>query len=1127
MWSNRSQRAPLKSATLVLGVLLPWFAAKAVQAQSDHQDDPRVVREGETLTAAQAANEPIAYVFNANEGSSYLVQVDQRGLDFIVSVQTPDGSTTRYNSPLERDEREFVLLENTMAGQYLFTLASQELTGATGAHTIQVSRLVGDERPEYLQALRLMCGAAAEHAEGNSSLNQGARTEYARDDGGGPERLMETGLTAYMQAYKLLEEIGRDRDAAQALYSEAMLAYWTFYEWDLSAEWARAASERYVSLSEPTLAANAKLLQARALIEALKELGPGDAPETRLAEVERLLDEVSAAHATAGNIYDLARSLFFRGLAYTNVNQLDKAKIFYQGNAEAGIEGAAQLYAEADEWRKQLDVRLGLGVIQVNTGEPLEAIHTLERLLDDIPPEPWTNETRNFVATVHDQLGAAHREYGNIDQALRTLSLAREGHAEAGDPHGEVSSIRGIARTYLLTGEFELARDYLEQAERKARETNEGLILSLVQSDLGDLAFRAGDYGEALEQHEAVATASSGSARAYREAIVARDLIALGRYSEAVRRVTGALSIAGISTRDYADLLSERGRAYLAIGDTREAEEDLLHALTEYEGLSLREEQAIVLNDLARVAQRSERYDDALRYGARALESIESLRAEVSAPELRALFSGARHRYYETQIDLLMTAGNKPVSGTEDNFRQALEVSERGRSRMTLELLAEVAVSPSEDSVREERDRRIEELAAMRSEESPESLATIENELNLLAVETGGLPEHVSSLNAAEMQHLVGSESVLLQYALGNERSYVWVVTEDAVRGFQLSDRETIETAARRAHESLKQPSVSSRSWDPALLDLAREVIAPIANDIDSKRLLIVADGALNYIPFGVLPLEVEGRVEPLLESREVVNVPSLSVLAVLRARQSDAAPKMLAVIADPVFEAGEEPVYSSSRGTGTKEPGLTNLLTRSSVKQELQRLPAAGVEAEAIANLVLPNELFFAVRGEATRERVLAEDLGQYRFVHFATHGLVDSRYPALSSLALSQFDEAGAPIDGYLRLHDIYGLNLHADLVVLSACETALGREIAGEGFVGLTQGFFYAGAQSLVVSMWQVSDRATAELMRVFYDKMIVQGLRPVEALRAAQLTIRENPRWRNPYFWGAFILLGDWR
>jgi CHAT domain-containing protein len=189
--------------------------------------------------------------------------------------------------------------------------------------------------------------------------------------------------------------------------------------------------------------------------------------------------------------------------------------------------------------------------------------------------------------------------------------------------------------------------------------------------------------------------------------------------------------------------------------------------------------------------------------------------------------------------------------------------------------------------------------------------------------------------------------------------------------------------------------------------------------------------------------------------------------------------------------------------------------------------LLSTGYEGEAIAALVPADRRLLARGFGASRAAVLGADLRDFRYVHFATHGLVDARYPGLSALVLSQFDEQGRPQDGFLRLSDIYNLKLDADLVVLSACNTALGREVRGEGLIGLTQGFMSAGARSLVASLWQVPDSATAELMRQFYTYLLNDGLRPADALRKAQLWSASQRRWSDPYYWGGFVLMGDWR
>jgi CHAT domain-containing protein len=206
------------------------------------------------------------------------------------------------------------------------------------------------------------------------------------------------------------------------------------------------------------------------------------------------------------------------------------------------------------------------------------------------------------------------------------------------------------------------------------------------------------------------------------------------------------------------------------------------------------------------------------------------------------------------------------------------------------------------------------------------------------------------------------------------------------------------------------------------------------------------------------------------------------------------------------------------ARGTGRPAPADP---------PAFERLPASRREAEAIAALRPPGEAFVALDFDAALPRVQGDRLSDFRIIHFATHGVIDAERPALSGLALSMVDAKGDPQEGFLHLQDIYDLKLNADLVVLSGCRTALGKEVRGEGLIGLTRGFQYAGAPRVVASLWPVEDLATAALMTRFYTGLWGDGLPPAAALRQAQLQVRRQRRWRDPYFWAGFVLEGDWR
>jgi CHAT domain-containing protein len=626
--------------------------------------------------------------------------------------------------------------------------------------------------------------------------------------------------------------------------------------------------------------------------------------------------------------------------------------------------------------------------------------------------------------------------------------------------------------------------------------------------------------------------------------------VALRRFDEAVQAASSVLSGEDTPAITRADASLELGYAYLGLEQVAKADSSFAQALAIYDAARLQNKQAEALSGRALAARAGGDLGTAIRFGEESLQRIESLRAGVSAPELRAFYSAAQMDYYETQMESLLLAHRATGLAHSDFLTASLAVSERARARMLVDLLGEAdgALERGEmpDALLQRDQDLYDELAALQyqrdrllEQPNPEAkqleplvrrMTAIENELSLSATAarraTEGQPraQVAAPLSAEQIQASLDDRSVLLQYALGSPKSIVWVVTRSSLLTVELADRAVLEAAARQAYNSLKlySPGRSSRDREAARDELAALVIAPVAQFIgsDRERLIVAADGALGYVPFGVLPLVREGNSRPLLQVLEVSNVPSMSAVAAQRRRAEQPASKTLAVFADPVFAATDARLTATNQNSGVSVAGPLP-----HVPAQLERLPATGVEASAIAELVPQDERLVVTGFEASRERVLNAPLRDYRIVHFATHGLVDSRYPGLSALAFSQFDPAGRPLNGLLRLQDVYRLRLNADFVVLSGCETALGRDIRGEGLVGLVNGFLYAGARNLVVSLWQVPDRATAELMTRFYGYVLRDSLRPAEALRRAQRSIAAEQRWSDPYFWGAFVVLGD--
>jgi CHAT domain-containing protein len=408
-------------------------------------------------------------------------------------------------------------------------------------------------------------------------------------------------------------------------------------------------------------------------------------------------------------------------------------------------------------------------------------------------------------------------------------------------------------------------------------------------------------------------------------------------------------------------------------------------------------------------------------------------------------------------------------------------------------------------------------------------------------------------------EELHDGNTLLLQYALGKEQSYLWAVTSNSFESYELPPGETIENAAREVYRLItarqrsdgtanRDYQVEIKTSDDLLADktksLSQMLFGPVAEQLGNRRLLLVTDGALRYVPFDALPVPLASSIAPASESasrltfvdrHEIVEAASMSTLVAIRnARTANSSPsKVVAVLADPVFSRNDDRVqlgdlYSAKvqdvSYQTSKEP-----ITRS-IDEELRggfaRLVHASEEADAISAAAPRGTSFVAKGFDASRETAMSPAIGEYQILHFATHGLLDSQHPEMSGIVLTMVDRNGAEKNGLMPLYDIYSLELSAELTVLSACQTALGKDVKGEGFVGLTHSFISAGSKSVIASLWKVDDRATAALMAQLYESMLQKGMTPSAALRAAKLEVKRQPQWNAPYFWAGFVLQGDY-
>jgi CHAT domain-containing protein len=533
---------------------------------------------------------------------------------------------------------------------------------------------------------------------------------------------------------------------------------------------------------------------------------------------------------------------------------------------------------------------------------------------------------------------------------------------------------------------------------------------------------------------------------------------------------------------------------------------------------------------------------------------------------MRSAYRASVENAYELYIDVLMQQHAKnPARGLD---AEALQISERGRARNLLAQLGELRVNIRQgvDAGLLQRERELtqvlnakaqREMQRKVSKASAEELSTLRREISALEDEYQQVQEAIRQsspqyaaltqpqpLTLKQIQEQLDQDTLLLEYSVGVERSYLWAVTPDSLKTYVLPGQEALEKIAKQVSQNLTARSVvnsletpaarnariaqADRDFQSAAGELSRMILAPVAGELGNKRLVIVADGALQYVPFAALSV----TNQPLIVRHEIVSLPSASAFAVQRENLAnrELAPKTLAVIADPVFSPGDPRLKKEAEAVAQNDTRSLEHLPASAAggaRLTIPRLPFTRWEADQILGVARAGSNLKALDFRANRAMATSGELSKYRYVHFATHGYLDTSRAGLSAIVLSMFDENGKPQDGFLRTHDIYNLKLPAELVVLSACETGLGKDVQGEGLEGLTRGFMYAGARRIIVSLWSVNDKATAALMQRLYTGMLRSNKTPAAALRAAQIEMLRTGQWQSPYYWAPFVMQGEWR
>ncbi|MBO0719756.1 MAG: tetratricopeptide repeat protein, partial [Blastocatellia bacterium] len=1063
---KKRQRPLVAGLSLILTFsLLPARSQSTFAARfSDAQDKEKgqQLEPHRPIEREMSGGQSHSYQITLSSGQYFQLVVDQRGIDVVVTLFAPDGrKVSEVDSPNGTSGPETLSAITDAAGIYRIEVRSLEKTAESGRYEIKLVWLrAATTEDKYLVAAE----SASREAE---PLRIGNLADRRKS------------IVKFEEARDLFRRAGDRLGEAQALNDIGEICY--------------SLGERQKALEK--------------------------------------FNEALPLRRSMGYRKGEAESLNDMGVVYWSMGEMKKALEMY--------DAALPIRRSVGDIRGVAESLHNIALIYLSQADTQKA---LEKLNETLPIKHAVGD-RNGEAITLNSIGLAYSTQGEIEKALEYYNKSLPIRRAVGDRGGEAITLANIALAYYSLGEIQVALEKYNEALAITRETGNRYAEVLTLDGIGTIYLSSGDKQKAQEKFkEALPICRAIGDRNEESGIltnIGMSHYLLGEMQKALEKYNEALPISrAVGNRQFeGEILRKIGMVYFSLGDLAKALQNYNESLLINRAIGDRNSEADILLGMAQVEEKRGNLTQARQISEECIRIIESQRANIHDQKLRESYLATQQGIYKSYIDILMQLHRQnPAAGFDST---ALEVSERARARSLLELLTEghVDIRQGVDSSLLERERslqrRLRTVAAaqinlMTRAHTTQQAEAAAKEIAAVTAEYDDLEAQIRSnspryaaltqpqpLNLSEIQQQVlDPETLLLEYSLGEEASYLFVASQTSLTSYQLPKRSEIEAATRQVRQLLTAPqyrqgetaaSLQARirearaNYWPQASALSRMVLGPAATQLGSKRLLIVADGALQYLPFGALPVpgragsgragerksgrpgEVEkmnnsslvsrspalplshspalplshssvsprSRPLPLIAKHEIIHLPSASTMAVLRRELAGRrpAPKAVAVLADPVFSADDNRVKlatlaQNSRSGKETQPELSRALT--DFQGGLTRLLMTREEAQAILSITPPSTHLAALDFRASRATTTGEELSQYRIVHFATHGLLNNEHPDLSGLVLSLVDERGQPEDGFLQLREVYNLRLPAELVVLSACQTGLGKDI-----------------------------------------------------------------------------------
>ena len=1148
-WSGHLSRTffSLTTALLLLNSIYQ-FEVVAQTARSGEQTTNSTVplELGKSIQRTIAPDEVHAYQIVLAKDQFVGFTVDQQGIDIAVWTFDPNGKKTSEVDAFRLGDPEGVVLLGDQPGSYRVEIHTTLSTGPAGSYKITLT----ESHPASEKEKNAVAGGVL--------IAAGLQLERKAD------------------AESVRQAIGK--------YQEALPIWRTAKDLKWEANTLYLIANDYIYLANRE---NALDYATRAVEIAKLASKEGDEQEKLKAEkVEAwALEILGKVYGEFGDknkgLEYFNQALVLRRKIKDRTGEISTLNLIataykYIGEAQKALnvyEESNTLLNELTDLPKRATVLNNICVIYDDLGEYRKALSYCEK------GRAISRDLKDILgtATVVNNIGNTHANLGEFQEAIDCYNESYELYKRLENRRGQGIELSNIGWLYAMLGDYEKAQEFYDKSLEIFKTSGDQFRAGNVLGNMAANYAAMKDYRKALEINEQTLVLRRAVNNIDGEATTLSNIgncyAKLGQPDKARDHYTQAIKLLRQrNPRQLSIALKNLGMLYRDQGDFEKSLLALNESLQISRSIEDPSSTAASAAELAQLERDRGNLTEAKRLIDSALASVESLRINLKSHQLRTSYVASVRKYNELNIDILMRLHKANPNGGFAN--EALVASENGRARSLVELLTEsiARIRTGVDPALVERERMLRQRIAVSAEKqmrllsashSEADVTAAGNELDALTLDYEGVQTKIRQtspryaaliqperINLKHIQsELLDKDTLLLEYSLGESKSYLWTVTTDSVRTYELPGRSEIEVAARRVYDLITQPDRSGPNemtaqrttrlnhadteYPDAAASLSRMLLGPALSELGQKRLLIVAEGVLQYVPFAALPEpgDANSTRTPLVVNHEIVNLPSASVLTVLRqeAAKRTSASKTIAAFADPVFDV-TDPRIAGSETTDRARIGYSDEVRRSAEESGItnfQRLRFSREEANQIMKYVPKNSSMEALDFSANHAAATSEDLKNYRVLHFATHGIINSRHPELSGIVLSLVNKDGKAENGFLRLYDIYNLNLTADLVVLSACQTALGKDIKGEGLIGLTRAFMYAGTTRVVASLWQTEDRATAVLMGHFYESLLARKLSVPAALRNAQLAMLQNKRWQKPRYWAAFTIQGEWK